>query len=117
MKPVIDSTLLVQESSDFHVGIHLRPTVLKILPVGFQLRKDLGDVSEYDFFVLQEVIVNGDSVSPIASASTGAEGYIPPKTAKQKLAMKNKLKAKSTLMLAIPDECLLKFQACKDAKS
>ncbi|GKE97976.1 hypothetical protein Tco_0021327, partial [Tanacetum coccineum] len=64
-----------------------------------------------------EVIVNGDSVSPIALASTGAEGYIPPKTAKQKLARKNKLKAKSTLMLAIPDEHLLKFHACKDAKS
>ncbi|GJT47416.1 hypothetical protein Tco_0956131 [Tanacetum coccineum] len=51
------------------------------------------------------------SVSPVASASTGA------KTAKQKLAKKNELKPKSTLMLAIPDEHLLKFHACKDAKS
>ncbi|GJR47505.1 ribonuclease H-like domain-containing protein [Tanacetum coccineum] len=66
---------------------------------------------------LWEVIVNGDSVSPIASASAGAEGHIPPKTAEQKLARKNELKAKSTLMLAIPDEHLLKFHACKDAKS
>ncbi|GKE47324.1 ribonuclease H-like domain-containing protein [Tanacetum coccineum] len=40
---------------------------------------------------LWEVIVNGDSVSPIASASASAE--------------------------AIPDEHLLKFHACKDAKS
>ncbi|GJU13958.1 zf-CCHC domain-containing protein [Tanacetum coccineum] len=48
-----------------------------------------------------EVIVNGDSVSLVASASTGAEGPIPPKTAEQKLARKNELKAKSTLMLAI----------------
>ncbi|GKE57351.1 hypothetical protein Tco_1496536, partial [Tanacetum coccineum] len=63
-----------------------------------------------------EVIVNGDSVSPIASASTGAEGPIPPKTAEQKLARKNELKAKITLMLAILDEHLLKFHACKDAK-
>ncbi|GJZ96259.1 hypothetical protein Tco_0668593, partial [Tanacetum coccineum] len=66
---------------------------------------------------LWEVIVNGDSVSPVALASNGAEGPIPPKTAEQKLARKNKLKAKSTLMLAIPDEHLLKFHACKDAKS
>ncbi|GJY79763.1 hypothetical protein Tco_0485564 [Tanacetum coccineum] len=66
---------------------------------------------------LWEVIVNGDLVSPVASASTGAEGPIPPKTAEQKLARKNELKAKSTLMLAIPDEHLLKFHACKDAKS
>ncbi|GJT25185.1 hypothetical protein Tco_0895122 [Tanacetum coccineum] len=40
---------------------------------------------------LWEVIVNGDSVSRVASDSTGAE--------------------------AIPDEHLLKFHACKDAKS
>ncbi|GKB10620.1 hypothetical protein Tco_0844543 [Tanacetum coccineum] len=66
---------------------------------------------------LYEVIVNGDSVSPVASASTGVEGPIPPKTTEQKLARKNELKAKSTLMLAIPDEHLLKFHACKDAKS
>nr|GEW28928.1 hypothetical protein [Tanacetum cinerariifolium] len=62
-----------------------------------------------------EVIVNGDSVTAVASAST--EGHIPPKTAKQMLARKNELKAKSTLMLTIPDEHLLKFHACKDAKS
>nr|GFC80936.1 ribonuclease H-like domain-containing protein [Tanacetum cinerariifolium] len=62
-----------------------------------------------------EVIVNDDSVSSVTS--TSFEGLIPPKTAKQKLARKNELKAKSTLMLAIPDEHLLKFLACKDAKS
>ncbi|GKB74292.1 hypothetical protein Tco_0935704, partial [Tanacetum coccineum] len=66
---------------------------------------------------LWEVIVNGDSVSPVASASVGAEGLIPLKTAKQKLARKNELKAKSTFMLAIPDEHLLKFHAFKDVKS
>nr|GEW10742.1 egg cell-secreted protein 1.1-like [Tanacetum cinerariifolium] len=61
--------------------------------------------------------VNSDSVSSVASASAGAEGPIPLKTAEQKLARKNKLKAKSTLMLAILDEHPLKFHACKDAKS
>ncbi|GJV13133.1 hypothetical protein Tco_1354674 [Tanacetum coccineum] len=57
----------------------------------------------------------GRNLSNITSAS--AEGPIPPKTAEQKLARKNELKAKSTLMLAIPDEHLLKFHAWKDAKS
>ncbi|GJT74753.1 putative ribonuclease H-like domain-containing protein [Tanacetum coccineum] len=56
---------------------------------------------------LWEIIVNGDSVSPVASASTGAEGPITPKTAEQKLPRKNELKAKSTLMQAILDEHLL----------
>ncbi|GKD48525.1 ribonuclease H-like domain-containing protein, partial [Tanacetum coccineum] len=49
-----------------------------------------------------EVIVNGDLISLIASASAGAEGPIPPKTAEQKLARKNKIKAKNILMLAMP---------------
>ncbi|GKB71263.1 retrotransposon protein, putative, ty1-copia subclass [Tanacetum coccineum] len=61
-----------------------------------------------------EVIVNGD-VPAVASA--GTEGPIPPKTAEQKIARKNELKAKSTLLLAIPDENLLKFHGIKDAKS
>ncbi|GJU74864.1 putative ribonuclease H-like domain-containing protein [Tanacetum coccineum] len=52
------------------------------------------------------VIVNGDAPA-IASASDGTKGHIPPKTAEQKLARKNELKAKSTLLLAIPDEHLL----------
>ncbi|GJZ01688.1 hypothetical protein Tco_0519649 [Tanacetum coccineum] len=56
-------------------------------------------------------------VSPIASASVGAEGPIAPKTTEQKLSRKNELKAKRTLMLAIPDQHLLKFHACKDANS
>ncbi|GKB89159.1 hypothetical protein Tco_0961431 [Tanacetum coccineum] len=65
-------------------------------------------------YALWEVIVNGDAPA-IASAST--EGPIPPKTVKQKLARKNELKAKSTLLLAIPDEHLLKFHGIKDAKT
>ncbi|GKA23099.1 ribonuclease H-like domain-containing protein [Tanacetum coccineum] len=60
-------------------------------------------------YALWEVIMNGDAPAAVASASTGAEGHIPPKTAKQKLARKNELKAKNTLLLAIPDEHLLKF--------
>ncbi|GJR53177.1 hypothetical protein Tco_1403698 [Tanacetum coccineum] len=49
--------------------------------------------------------------------SAGTEGLIPPKTAEQKLARKNELKAKSTLLLAIPYENLLKFHGIKDAKT
>ncbi|GKA04880.1 hypothetical protein Tco_0684000 [Tanacetum coccineum] len=65
-------------------------------------------------YALWEVIVNGDAP---AVASASAEGPIPPKTAEQKLARKNELKAKSTLLLAIPDEHLLKFHGIKDAKT
>ncbi|GJS50755.1 hypothetical protein Tco_0624117 [Tanacetum coccineum] len=68
-------------------------------------------------YALWEVIVNGDATAAIASASAGTEGPIPPKTAEQKLARKNELKAKSTLLLAIPDEHLLNFHGIKDAKT
>ncbi|GJS44572.1 ribonuclease H-like domain-containing protein [Tanacetum coccineum] len=65
-------------------------------------------------YALWEVIVNADAPA-VASVST--EGPIPPKTAEQKIARKNDLKAKSTLLLAIPDEHLLKFHGIKDANS
>ncbi|GKC02513.1 hypothetical protein Tco_0994123 [Tanacetum coccineum] len=68
-------------------------------------------------YALWEVIVNGDAPAEIALASAGTEGPIPPKTAEQKLVRKNELKAKSTLLLAIPDEHLLKFHGIKDVKT
>nr|GEV60859.1 ribonuclease H-like domain-containing protein [Tanacetum cinerariifolium] len=68
-------------------------------------------------YALCEVIVNGDVPTTIASVSGGAEAAIPPKTTEQKIAKRNELKAKSTLLLAIPDEHLLKFHGIKDAKT
>ncbi|GJV56682.1 hypothetical protein Tco_1457687 [Tanacetum coccineum] len=65
-------------------------------------------------YALWEVIVNGDA--PVV-ASASDEGLLPPKTVEQKLAKKNELKAKSTLLLPIPDEHLLKFHGIKDAKT
>ncbi|GJV81101.1 hypothetical protein Tco_1516971 [Tanacetum coccineum] len=67
-------------------------------------------------YALWEVIMNGDAPT-IASASVCPEGPIPLKTVEQKLARKNEMKAKSTLLLAIPDEHLLKFHRIKDAKT
>ncbi|GJR30815.1 hypothetical protein Tco_1107047 [Tanacetum coccineum] len=67
-------------------------------------------------YALLEVIMNVDAPA-IASASAGTKGTIPPKIAEQNLARKNQLKAKSTILLAIPDEHLLKFYGIKDAKT
>ncbi|GJU66798.1 hypothetical protein Tco_1253057 [Tanacetum coccineum] len=108
------ASLLVVMNLNFKAYVNFVPsglTIIKPSPL------DVVPVYSFHLVVCTEVKVNGDLVSPVASASTGAEGHIPLKTAEQKLARKNKLKAKSTLMLAIPDEHLLKFHACKDAKS
>nr|GFC16267.1 hypothetical protein [Tanacetum cinerariifolium] len=61
--------------------------------------------------------MNGDALASIALVSGGVEAAIPSKTTEQKIAMRNELKAKSTLLLAIPDEPLLKFHGIKDAKT
>nr|GEU80874.1 reverse transcriptase domain-containing protein [Tanacetum cinerariifolium] len=66
---------------------------------------------------IAQFIVNGDAPTSITSVSGGVEAAIPPKTTKQKIAMRNGLKAKSTLLLVIPDENLLKFHGIKDAKT
>nr|GEV73871.1 hypothetical protein [Tanacetum cinerariifolium] len=42
---------------------------------------------------------------------------IAPTTAKQRLAKKNELKARGTLLMALPDKHQLKFNINKDAKS
>ncbi|GJQ97396.1 hypothetical protein Tco_0008535 [Tanacetum coccineum] len=57
-------------------------------------------------YALWEVIMNGD-VPAIASANAGTEGPIPPKTAEEKLARKNELKAKRTCLLAFREALLI----------
>nr|GEX97128.1 ribonuclease H-like domain-containing protein [Tanacetum cinerariifolium] len=64
-----------------------------------------------------EVILNGDAPAAIASVSGGVEATVPPKTTAEKIAWMNELKAKSTLLLGIPDEHILKFHEIKDAKT
>ncbi|GKD90535.1 hypothetical protein Tco_1366042 [Tanacetum coccineum] len=65
---------------------------------------------------LWDVIVNGDLEEE--PASTGETSAPPaPKTAKQLAAKRNQERVKSILLLAIPDEYLLKFHNVADAKS
>ncbi|GKA42101.1 hypothetical protein Tco_0734761 [Tanacetum coccineum] len=66
---------------------------------------------------LWDVIVKGDLEEELAP--TTRETFAPPalKTAKQLAARRNQERVKSILLLAIPDEYLLKFQNVADAKS
>nr|GFC77575.1 hypothetical protein [Tanacetum cinerariifolium] len=67
-------------------------------------------------YSLWEVILNGDSPVPTRLV----EGVVQPvalTTVEQKLARKNVLKARGTLLMALPDKHQLKFNSHKDAKS
>nr|GEW17755.1 hypothetical protein [Tanacetum cinerariifolium] len=67
-------------------------------------------------YSLWEVILNGDSPTPIRIVD-GVVQVIAPTTAEQRLAKKNKLKARGTLLMALPDTHQLKFNIYKDAKT
>nr|GEU59120.1 hypothetical protein [Tanacetum cinerariifolium] len=64
----------------------------------------------------QEVILNGDSPIP-TRVVYGVVQPIAPITAEQRLAKKDEMKARRTLLMALPDKHQLKFNIPKDAKS
>nr|GFD33560.1 hypothetical protein [Tanacetum cinerariifolium] len=65
---------------------------------------------------LWEVILNGDSPVPTRIVE-GVVQPVAPITAKQKLARKNELKARGTLLMALSKKHQLKFNSHKDAKA
>nr|GFC02331.1 hypothetical protein [Tanacetum cinerariifolium] len=67
-------------------------------------------------YSLWEVILNGDSPVPTRIVK-GVLQPVAPTTAEQRLARKNKLKARGTLLMALPDKHQLKFNSHKDAKT
>ncbi|GKA81589.1 ribonuclease H-like domain-containing protein [Tanacetum coccineum] len=67
-------------------------------------------------YSLWEVIENGNA-PPITKVVEGVETIIAPTTAKEKAQRRLELKARSTLLMGIPNEHQLKFNSIKDAKS
>nr|GFC15155.1 hypothetical protein [Tanacetum cinerariifolium] len=67
-------------------------------------------------YSLWEVILNGDSPVPTRIVK-GVTQPVVPTIVEQKLARKNKLKARGTLLMALPDKHQLKFNSHKDAKT
>ncbi|GJR01698.1 ribonuclease H-like domain-containing protein [Tanacetum coccineum] len=64
----------------------------------------------------KEVIENGNA-PPITKLVQGVETIIAPSTTKEKAQRRLELKARSTLLMGIPNEHQLKFNSIKDAKS
>ncbi|GJT50918.1 putative ribonuclease H-like domain-containing protein [Tanacetum coccineum] len=68
------------------------------------------------YYSLWEVIENGNA-PPITKLVEGVETIIAPATAKEKSQRRLELKARSTLLMGIPNEHQLKFNSIKYAKS
>nr|GFA34377.1 hypothetical protein [Tanacetum cinerariifolium] len=68
------------------------------------------------YYSLWEVILNGDSPVPTRIVK-GVAQPVASTTVKQKLARKNELKARGTLLMALPEKHQLKFNSHKDAKT
>nr|GFA85688.1 ribonuclease H-like domain-containing protein [Tanacetum cinerariifolium] len=67
-------------------------------------------------FSKSSVILNGNSPVPTRLVE-GVAQPVAPTTVEYKLARKNELKARGTLLMALPDKHQLKFNSHKDAKS
>nr|GEW54655.1 hypothetical protein [Tanacetum cinerariifolium] len=67
-------------------------------------------------YSLWEVIENGNE-PPITKVVKGVDTIIAPTTAEEKAQRRLELKARSTLLMGIPNEHQLKFNSIKDAKS
>nr|GEW24998.1 hypothetical protein [Tanacetum cinerariifolium] len=67
-------------------------------------------------YSLWEVILNGDSPIP-TRVIDGVVQHVAPTTAEQRLARKNELKARGTLLMALLNKHQLKFNIHKDAKT
>ncbi|GJV28313.1 ribonuclease H-like domain-containing protein [Tanacetum coccineum] len=68
-------------------------------------------------YSLWQVILNGDGPIQVTTDENGVETEVPPKTAQALLQRQRERKAKSILLLAIPDEYQLRFHGIKDAKT
>ncbi|GJX06477.1 hypothetical protein Tco_0194409 [Tanacetum coccineum] len=68
-------------------------------------------------YALWQVFMNGDEPVQTTKDENGVETEIPPKTAQALLQRQRERKAKSILILAIPDEYQLRFHDIKHAKT
>ncbi|GKA88399.1 hypothetical protein Tco_0810163 [Tanacetum coccineum] len=102
------------DSESAHMVAASKVPMLK--PVEFELwRMRIKQYIQMIDYALWEVIENGNTV-PKTTVVEGVEKVIPPTTAEEKAQKRLEVKAKSTLMMGIPNEHQLKFNTIKDAK-
>nr|GEV40401.1 hypothetical protein [Tanacetum cinerariifolium] len=123
-KTLLKKTFFLQHKNHFSVSMEsLSPQVVSAakLPILNPNEFDLWKMRIEKYFLmtdysLWEVILNGDSPAPTRVVD-GVLQPVAPTTAEQRLARKNELKARSTLLMALLDNHQFKFNAHKDAKT
>ncbi|GJY48479.1 hypothetical protein Tco_0438435 [Tanacetum coccineum] len=90
--------------------------VLMLKPGEFELwRMRIEQYIQMIDYALWEVIENGNT-APKTTVVKGVEKIIPPTTIEEKAQKRLEVKARSNLMIGIPNEHQLKFNSIKDAK-
>ncbi|GJX40369.1 hypothetical protein Tco_0255359 [Tanacetum coccineum] len=106
------------------IGYSPLPPVLRLymflkatnIVVGIKRHLSAVEVTAASYEVTIAGYINGD-LPPPKRTVYGVEQTYPPTTAEKKLARKNELKARDTLLMALPNEHQLKFNTYKNAKS
>nr|GEY76289.1 reverse transcriptase domain-containing protein [Tanacetum cinerariifolium] len=121
---------LLEKNSFLHTKLTLSVSMDSLSPQVFSAAKlpilnpnefDLWKIMIEQYFLmtdysLWEVILNGYSPVPTRVVE-GVLQPVAPTTAEQRLVRKNELKARGTLLMALPEKHQLKFNSYKDAKT
>ncbi|GJT61288.1 ribonuclease H-like domain-containing protein [Tanacetum coccineum] len=94
----------------------------RLITLGKKKRLRIEQYFQVQDYVLWDVIINGNSFKPVAQTTTNDDGtstlLIPgPVTTKEKAQKKNDVKARSILLMALPNEHLMNFNQYNDAKT
>ncbi|GJW50622.1 hypothetical protein Tco_0091973, partial [Tanacetum coccineum] len=74
------------------------------------------DAIQADYYPIWEVIQNGNGHVSITIDTSGQIKVLPPRTAEEIIAREKERKARTTLLMALPEDHLAKFHKMTDAK-
>ncbi|GKC20370.1 hypothetical protein Tco_1022520 [Tanacetum coccineum] len=105
-----------------HDDLGVNTAKVRVTAAKHNLRLRIEQYFQVQDYALWDVIENGNSFKPVAQTTTNADGtstsLIPgPVTTEEKAQKKNDVKARSMLLMALPNEHLMTFNKYKDAKT
>ncbi|GJR58397.1 ribonuclease H-like domain-containing protein [Tanacetum coccineum] len=124
ISPISETTpsLLPIGTSYDHLPIHscsgVRPATIAFAPTTCSMLSRINSI----YYALWDVIENRNSFKPVPQTTTNVDGsstslILGPVTTEEKVQKKNDMKARSMLLMALPNEHLMTFNKFKDAKT